>query len=56
MGTLGDRSIVLKGRGLGPVHFGIGKGRVTERLTQLLGPPTGEGVNPGCGLDFTEVH
>ena len=55
-GPLGNRPIMLRSGGLGPVRFGIGKARVTAKLTRLLGPPTGEGTNPGCGPAFTEIH
>lgn len=51
-----DRPIILRSRGLGSVRFGSGKAHVTQELTQLLGPPSGAGNNPGCGPAFTEVQ
>jgi hypothetical protein len=38
------------------VHFGSDKSRVTAALTRRLGPPSGRGVNAGCGPAFTEIH
>ena len=47
--------IVLGSHGLGPVDFGTNKGQAVNALTRLLGPPSGQGPNTGCGPAFTEV-
>lgn len=51
-----DRQLILGSHGLGPVRFGGSKSRTTAKLTELLGPPSGSGTNPGCGPAFTEVQ
>lgn len=50
-----DPTIVLGSHGLGPVPFGDSKAQATAELTRLLGPPSGQGPNTGCGTAFTEV-
>lgn len=51
-----DRMIVLGSHGLGPVEFGTTRQQTTARLMRLLGPPSGRGINTGCGPTFTEVQ
>jgi hypothetical protein len=50
------RAITLRRTGLGPVDFGTCKDKATAELTRLLGPPSGSGVNKGCGPTFTDVN
>jgi hypothetical protein len=51
-----DRVITLRRHGVGPVDFGTCKEEATAELTRLLGPPSGGGVNRGCGPTFTDVN
>jgi hypothetical protein len=51
-----DRVITLRRHGVGPVDFGTCKEEATAELTRLLGPPSGSGVNKGCGPTFTDVN
>jgi hypothetical protein len=48
--------MILGSDGLGPVAFGTSKTRTTAELTRLLGPPSGHGINAGCGRTVTEVQ
>lgn len=46
----------LGAQGVGTVRFGVTKARAVARLSDLLGRPTWQGVNSGCGPRYTEVE
>jgi photosystem II stability/assembly factor-like uncharacterized protein len=45
----------LEADGIGPLRFGLSKTKALTALRLLLGAPNGEGINAGCGPNFTEV-
>jgi hypothetical protein len=42
-------------QGIGSLRFGLDKQQTVADLEALLGPPTAQGVNTGCGARFTEA-
>jgi hypothetical protein len=48
-------AVVLGPHGVGKAHFGLPKPAAVAALTQLFGPPTTRGPNPGCGPRYSEV-
>lgn len=54
-GPVDKRIVTLETRGVGPVHFGTPKVEAVRRLQKLLGPPNAQGINTGCGPNYTEV-
>jgi hypothetical protein len=48
-------AVALGPHGVGKAHFGLTKPAAVAALTQLFGPPTSRGRNPGCGPRYTEV-
>jgi hypothetical protein len=48
-------AVTLGPHGVGRAHFGLTKPAAVAALTQLFGPPTGRGPNPGCAPRYTEV-
>jgi len=48
-------AVTLGPHGIGKAHFGLAKPAAVASLTQVLGPPTSRGPNPGCGPRYTEV-
>ena len=53
-GTAPQRA--LGPHGIGAVDFGLPKAKAVADLRARFGPPTTQGVNPGCGPRFTEVE
>jgi hypothetical protein len=54
-GPVDHRIVTLGTRGVGPVHFGTPKIRAVRSLQKLLGSPNAQGINTGCGPNYTEV-
>jgi hypothetical protein len=58
LGAEAGRGVVplkLNADGIGSVPFGVSQSRAVASLKTLLGRPTSEGVNTGCGDRFVEV-
>jgi hypothetical protein len=48
-------AVTLGTRGVGSVRFGMARTEAVRRLREVLGAPTGQGINTGCGPSYREV-